>query len=57
MRYCVSYSERSIREIIVEANSEEEAERMVMDGDVDYDESSELDAEIININSSEYLDG
>ena len=49
----VSYSEHRIMNIIVEAENEEEAERMVMDGEVDYGEASEQDAEIVSVNSVE----
>jgi hypothetical protein len=50
-RWHVSYSERRIMEIIVEANDGEGAEQMVLDGDVDYDDAIEQDAEVIGVNS------
>lgn len=43
-------------EIIVEADTQEEAENMVMDGDADYDSAVELDAHILDVNNSEFLD-
>lgn len=55
-RWSVSYSEKTIREIVVTADTEEEAENMVLDGDVDYDASCEIDAEILGVNSVEFLD-
>lgn len=55
-RWTVCYSENRIMEIIVEADTQEDAERMVMDGDVDYDTATELDADITNVNDSEFLD-
>jgi hypothetical protein len=48
-KYIVCYSEHSIREIAVTAKSAEEAERMVMDGDVEYDDSELLDAEVSSV--------
>ena len=51
-KFLVSYSENVIRNIIVEAHDAEEAEAMVMDGDVDYDDSVEVDATVVSINSS-----
>lgn len=56
MNYQVSYSEHQIRTIIVKADTAEEAERMVMDGDVDYSESTEVDATVVSINSSELVE-
>lgn len=56
MRYIVKYSEVQQRCITVEAASAEEAERMVMDGDVDYDESVEEDAIITSVNSAELVE-
>jgi hypothetical protein len=53
-RWNVCYSEHRIMEIIVEADSDEEAERMVMDGEVDYSESKEQDAEVTGVNSVEF---
>lgn len=41
MKYLVKYSEHQCRCITVEADTAEEAERMVMDGDVDYEDSVE----------------
>jgi hypothetical protein len=55
MKYQVGYSESQIRNITVEADSPEEAERMVMDGDVDYSESVEVDATVVSVNSVEEM--
>jgi hypothetical protein len=57
MKYRVNYNESAIRTIIVEAESPEEAERMVYEGDedVDYSESSEDDSTIVCINSVEVV--
>lgn len=52
MKYLISYTEVQIRNIEVNADSAEEAENMVMDGDVDFDTSSETDATVTSINSS-----
>ena len=50
-KFTVRYSEHAIREIVVEADSAEEAERKVIDGDVDFDKSSEVDATVTGVNS------
>lgn len=55
-RWTVCYSEKRLMEIIVEADTQEEAENMVMDGDADYDSAVELDAHILDVNNSEFLD-
>ena len=55
-KFLVSYSENVIRNIVVKAHDAEEAEEMVMDGDVDYDDSVEVDATVVSINSSEPTD-
>lgn len=55
-RWMVSYSENRLMELIVEAESEEEAERMVLNGDADYDKAYEQDAEIVSVNDVYYLD-
>jgi hypothetical protein len=57
MKYRVNYNESSIRTIIVEAESPEEAERMVYEGDedVDYSASSEDDSTIMCVNSVEVV--
>lgn len=55
-RWTVCYSENRLMEIIVEADNQEDAERMVIDGDVDYDEATELDADVTHVNNSEFLD-
>jgi hypothetical protein len=56
MKYKVSYSEHVLRDIDVEADCAEEAERMVLDGEVDYDQSVEVDAEVTCVNSSELIE-
>jgi len=43
-------------EIIVEADTQEEAEDIVMDGGADYDSAVELDVCLVDINHSEFLD-
>lgn len=53
-KWFVCYSENRIMEIEVEADTDEEAERMVMDGEVDYSESTEQDAEVTCVNSVEF---
>lgn len=55
-RWTVWYSERRLMEVIVEADTQEEAEDIVMDGGADYDSAVELDAHILDINNSEFLD-
>ena len=56
MKYLVSYTEIQIRELRVEADSPEEAEAKVLDGDVDYDESSQVDATVSGVNSVEEVE-
>jgi hypothetical protein len=48
--FLVNYSEHGIREIVIEADSAEEAEEIVMDGDADYDAAEELDTEVVSVN-------
>jgi hypothetical protein len=55
-RWTVCYSERRLMEIIVEANTQEEAEDIVVDGGADYDSAVELDVCLVEINNSEFLD-
>ena len=55
-KYKVAYSESSIREIDIEANSPEEAIDMVRDGDVDYNASCEVDATVTDVISAEELE-
>jgi len=55
-RWTVSYSERRLMEVIVEANTQEEAEDIVSDGGADYDSAIELDVCLVDINNSEFLD-
>jgi hypothetical protein len=52
-KFIVSYSEHSLREIAVTAETAEEAERMVLEGDLDVDcGASELqDAEVVSVNN------
>jgi hypothetical protein len=55
-RWTVCYTEKRIMEVIVEADSQEEAEDIVGDGGADYDSAVELDAHILDVNNSEFLD-
>jgi hypothetical protein len=57
-KYRVSYNEASMRTLIVNAESKEEAERMVLDGDedIDYDDSTEDDSTIVCINSCDEVE-
>lgn len=55
-RWTVCYSEKRIMEIIVEADTQEEAEDIVLSGGADYDSAIELDACLVDINNSEFLD-
>jgi hypothetical protein len=50
-KYKVSYTESVIREIDIEAETAEEAERMVIACDADYDQSCEVDATVVSVNS------
>jgi len=52
-RYLVNYSENHIYEIVVEADSKEEAEELVNDGSVDFDTAREIDSTLVDINHSE----
>ena len=55
-RWFVTYSESRLMEIEVEADNEEEAERIVMDGEADYATATEIDnsAEIMSVNHVEF---
>ena len=55
-RWTACYSERRLMEIIVKADTQEEAEDIVMDGGADYDSAVELDVCLVEINNSEFLD-
>jgi hypothetical protein len=55
-RWTVCYTEKRIMEVIVKADTQEEAEDIVMDGGADYDSAVELDAHLVDINNSEFLD-
>jgi len=55
-RWTVCYSEKRLMEVIVEADTQEEAEDIVMDGGADYDSAVELDAHVLDVNHSEFLD-
>lgn len=55
-RWTVCYSEKRLMEVIVEADTQEEAEDIVIDGGADYDSALELDAHILDVNNSEFLD-
>ena len=48
--FLVNYSEHGIREIVIEADSSEEVEEIVRDGDANYDAAKELDTEIVSVN-------
>lgn len=55
-RWTVCYSEKRLMEVIVEADTQEEAEDIVIDGGADYESALELDAHILHVNHSEFLD-
>lgn len=55
MKFKVSYTENVLRELDIEAESAQEAEDMVMDGRADYDESCEVDATVVSVNSVKEL--
>ena len=55
-RYKVSYSEHRYMEIDIEADTPEEAEKMVSDGNVDFDEAYEKDCEIASVNDVEEIE-
>jgi|FreactcultureFD7_1027221.scaffolds.fasta_scaffold37787_2 hypothetical protein len=50
-KYIVNYSEYHILEIVVEAVGEDEARRIVSDGEADYDKEREIDCSLVNVNS------
>jgi hypothetical protein len=52
----VCYTESVVKEIDIEAESAEEAERIVDDGGADYDAAVESDAEIVCIDSVEEIE-
>ena len=52
-KYLVNYSENHIYEIIVEADSKEEAEEIVNNGDADFDTAREIDSTLVDINRAE----
>jgi len=49
MMFKVSYTENVMKELVVEADSQEEAEQKVMNGDCDYDDAFETDAYVFEI--------
>jgi len=55
-RWTVNYSENRLMEVIVDADTQDEAEDFVLDGSADYDSAVELDAHVLHVNSSEFLD-
>ena len=55
-KYKVSYSEHRYMEIDIEANTPEEAGKMVSDGNVDFDGAYERDTEIASVNSVEEIE-
>ena len=55
IKYRVNYTEAVRREIDVEAETAEEAESMVMDGSVDYDESCEVDSTVVSVDGAREL--
>ena len=56
-RYWVTYSEHRIMEVVVEAENEDEAKALVMEGGADYVSANELDAEVTSVNSVTFVDG
>jgi hypothetical protein len=50
-RYAVRYSEHSVKVVTVIAESIEEAEKIVFEGDANFDDSVLLDTEIVSVNS------
>ena len=52
-KYIVNYSEYHILEIVVEAVGEDEARRIVSDGEADYDKEREIDCSLVNVNSGQ----
>lgn len=52
-RWFVSYSERRLMEIEIEAKDEDEAMALVEEGNVDFDTAKEIDAEITSVNNVE----
>ncbi len=54
-KFLVNYSENHIYEIVIEAESKEEAERIVSDGDADYDTAKEIDSTLVDINNTEEI--
>jgi hypothetical protein len=55
VRYRVDYSEHRMMSIEIEADTPEEAERIVMDGEADYNTSHEDDAEVVSVNYVEEI--
>ncbi|MDD2246363.1 MAG: hypothetical protein PHC39_04695 [Proteiniphilum sp.] len=55
MKFKVSYTESVIREIDIDAKDAKEAEDVVMDGRADYDQSCEVDATVVSVNSVDEL--
>ena len=52
-KFLVNYSENHIYEIIIEAETKEEAEEIVNNGDADYRASREIDCTLVDINHTE----
>ena len=55
-KYKVSYSEHRHMEIDIDADSPEEAEEMILNGDADFDQAYERDAEIASVNEVEEIE-
>ena len=52
-KFLVNYSENHIYEIVIEAETKEEAEEIVNNGDADYSMAREIDSTLVDINHTE----
>ena len=52
-KFLVNYSENHIYEIVIEAETKEEAEEIVNNGDADFDKAREIDCTLVDINHTE----
>ena len=53
MKFKVSYTENVMKKLVVEADTQEEAEQKVMNGHCDYDDAFETDVYVFEITGCE----
>lgn len=53
-RWFVTYSEHRLMEVEVEAENEDEAQNIVLEGGADYESAREIDAEVTDVSNVEF---